>query len=224
MKTRIVIVDDHVLIAKAIESMIEGFEGFEVDFVCENGLELQKLINKKSPPKIVLLDISMPVMNGFETALWLKETYPDVLIMALSMQDDEQSLIKMIRNGAKGYMLKNIHPNELENALTKLKEEGSFFPNWATSIVMTSISDNTINADSKSNWEDLLRFLREDRVEPSDECDAGVSCAGDLQELVRRFRPRARPQPRHPPHHRRPLPRQLRRGWFARGVEEWSAW
>ena len=48
-------------------------------------------------------------------------------------------------------MLKNIHPNELENALTKLKEEGSFFPNWATSIVMTSISDNTINADSKSN-------------------------------------------------------------------------
>ena len=177
MKTRIVIVDDHVLIAKAIESMIEGFEGFEVDFVCENGLELQKLINKKSPPKIVLLDISMPVMNGFETALWLKETYPDVLIMALSMQDDEQSLIKMIRNGAKGYMLKNIHPNELENALTRLKEEGSFFPSWATSIVMTSISDNTINADSKSNLSEREQeFLSYTATEMSYKEIADIMC------------------------------------------------
>lgn len=151
MKNRVVIVDDHILIAKAIEGIIESFEGFDVDFVCENGKELQKLINKKSPPDIILLDISMPVMDGFETALWLKETYPDVLIMALSMQDDEQSLIKMIKNGAKGYMLKNIHPKELQNALEKLKKEGSFFPNWATSKVMTSITDNTINASDKTN-------------------------------------------------------------------------
>lgn len=151
MKSRIVIVDDHVLIAKAIANIIEDFEGFEVDFVCENGQELQKLFNKNSPPDIILLDISMPVMDGFETALWLKETYPEVLIMALSMQDDEQSLIKMIKNGAKGYMLKNIHPNELQNALIKLKNEGSFFPIWATSKVMTSITDNTINAIEKSN-------------------------------------------------------------------------
>ncbi len=117
-------------------------------------MELQKVINKKSLPDIVLLYISMPVMGGFETALWLKETYPEVLIMALSMQDDEQSLIKMIKNGAKGYMLKNIHPKELHHALVKLKEEGSFNPSWARSKVMTSITDNTINASEKNNLTD----------------------------------------------------------------------
>ncbi|MGB1040813.1 MAG: response regulator transcription factor [Flavobacteriales bacterium] len=151
MKTKIVIVDDHVLIAKAISSIIENFEGFDVEYVCENGLELQKSINKNSPPDIVLLDISMPVMDGFETAIWLKECFPSVKVMALSMQDDEQSLIKMIKNGAKGYMLKNIHPKELHHALTKLMEDGSFFPNWATSKVMTSITENTINTSSKIN-------------------------------------------------------------------------
>lgn len=90
-------------------------------------MELQKVINKKSLLDIVLLDDSIPVMGGFETALLLKETYPEALIMALSMQDDEQSLIKIIKNGANGYMLKNIHPKESHHALVKLKREESFF-------------------------------------------------------------------------------------------------
>jgi len=69
----------------------------------------------------------MPIIDGFETARWLKASHPNVLIMALSVQDDEQSLIKMIKNGSKGYMLKNVHPIELEKALKGLIENGYFF-------------------------------------------------------------------------------------------------
>lgn len=140
MKQSIVIVDDHVLIAKALRGIIANFVDFEVLYECENGKELQdKFKPQSSIPNIVLLDISMPIMNGFDTALWLKENYPNVLVMALSMQDDDESVIKMIKNGAKGYLLKNTHPADLEKALQSLVTYGYFYPEWAASKVFASI-------------------------------------------------------------------------------------
>ncbi len=145
MKHSIVIVDDHILIAKAIGSILGNFDQFEVLYECENGKELQEKFKKKNNiPRIVLLDISMPVMDGFETAKWLKENHPEVLVMALSMQDDEQSLIKMVKSGARGYLLKNVHPIELENALNNLIRTGYYYPDWATSKVFASLSNEVI--------------------------------------------------------------------------------
>ncbi|MBP8067106.1 MAG: response regulator transcription factor [Pedobacter sp.] len=150
MKHSIVIVDDHILIAKAIGSILSNFEQFVVLYECENGKELQeKFKNKKNVPHIVLLDISMPVMDGFETAKWLKESNPEVLVMALSMQDDENSLIKMVKYGAKGYLLKNVHPIELENALNNLIRTGYYYPDWATNKIFASLS-NEVTIPSKT--------------------------------------------------------------------------
>jgi DNA-binding NarL/FixJ family response regulator len=162
MKHSIVIIDDHVLIANALSSIISNFEQFEVLYTCENGLDFQEKLKLKKVPDIVLLDISMPVMDGFETAAWIRTNHPDILVMVLSMQEDEQSLIKMIKNGAKGYMLKNIHPSDLEKALNGIVDNGHFFPEWARRTVFTSISDDTINAQSKINLsereEEFLRY------------------------------------------------------------------
>lgn len=151
MKKTIVIVDDHTLIAQALRGIIANFEAFEVLYECENGKEVQeKFKNPKNIPNIVLLDISMPIMDGFETAAWLKEQHPEVFIMTLSMQDDEQSVIKMIKNGANGYLLKNTRPSELEKALTKMLEQGYYYPDWASKLVFASLQhekksiDNTI--------------------------------------------------------------------------------
>ncbi|MBB3123294.1 DNA-binding NarL/FixJ family response regulator [Mesoflavibacter sabulilitoris] len=149
MKYKIAIVDDHVLIANALKSIISNFPQFEVIHISENGLDLQQKLNKESEiPNIVLLDVSMPIMDGFETAQWLKENYPEVLIMALSMQDDDKSLIKMIKNGAKGYMLKNAQPTQLIEGLNNLMERGQFFPDWASSKIITSISGNSTSIES----------------------------------------------------------------------------
>lgn len=145
MKRTIAIVDDHILIAKALAGIIENFAGFEVLYECENGKVLQEKFNlKKNIPDILLLDISMPVMDGFETAKWLREAHPNVLIMALSMQDDEQSLVKMVKSGAKGYLLKNVHPLELEKALDALVKNGMYYPDWATSKVFQSLGSSSV--------------------------------------------------------------------------------
>jgi DNA-binding NarL/FixJ family response regulator len=153
MKHSIVIVDDHILIAKAISSILANFPQFEVLYECENGKEFQeKCSHPNNIPNIVLLDISMPIMDGFETARWLKENYPNVLVMALSMQDDELSLIKMVKSGAKGYLLKNVHPTELENALNSLIKRGFYYPDWATDKVFSSIRNEDTITEREKNF------------------------------------------------------------------------
>lgn len=141
MKKTIVVVDDHILIAKALEGIIGNFKDFEVVYVCENGKDLiQKFENNSIIPDFILLDISMPIMDGFETAAWLTKNHPKIKVMALSMQGDDTSVIKMIKNGAKGYLLKNTHPKDLENALIKLDSDGFFYPDWATRIILSNLN------------------------------------------------------------------------------------
>lgn len=148
MKHSIVIVDDHILIAKALGSIMSNFDDFEVLYECGNGKELQeKFTTKNNIPNIVLLDISMPIMNGFETAKWLRETHPNVLVLALSMQDDEQSLIQMIKNGARGYLLKNVSPSELEKALKTIINNGYYYPEWASNLVISNMMGNSPNSN-----------------------------------------------------------------------------
>src|SRR5574343_1334078 len=127
IKKTIAIVDDHILIAQAIKGIIANFENFETICECENGQELIDKINTYNVlPDIVLHDINMPVMDGFQTADWLQKNHPEVLGMLLSMQNDEQSVIKMVKNGAKSYLLKNSNQRELESDLLKLVENGFY--------------------------------------------------------------------------------------------------
>jgi DNA-binding NarL/FixJ family response regulator len=143
MPNTIVIVDDHVLIAKAITSIIEQFRDYEVLYESENGKGLvEKFKQKKNIPDIVLLDISMPVMDGFETAAWLKQHHPEVKVMILTMQKDDESLIRMIKLGAVGYLNKNVHPAELAKALDTMIEKGFYYPDWATSRVLYTLANN----------------------------------------------------------------------------------
>lgn len=142
MEYRIVVADDHLLIAEAIKFLINKFSNYQVLYEVANGRQLvEKFSEPGNIPDIVLLDINMPVMNGFETALWLKQYYPRILILALSMRDDEFTLIRMLRCGARGYLLKNTQPEELEKALDALVTKGYYYPEWITQKVLQKLAD-----------------------------------------------------------------------------------
>ena len=141
MNHRVVIVDDHVLIAKALKSIIENLGPYTVLYEVENGAQLQDRMGQgRNIPDIVLLDVNMPVMNGFETAAWLKEHHPKVHILALSVRDEEDTLIRMIKAGAQGYLLKNARPPELKQALENILDKGYYYPEWATHKLFQSLA------------------------------------------------------------------------------------
>lgn len=140
----VAIVDDHLLFAGSLEKLIGTFPGFEVIYQARNGKELQQKIKEKQQlPEIILLDINMPVMNGFETAEWITEHHPDVKILALSMDDDEKVILKMLRNGAKGYLLKDIHPDKLKEALCEVVERGFYHSERVAATLLQSIQPSS---------------------------------------------------------------------------------
>ena len=160
MTRNIVIVDDHLLIAKAISSMISGFKFYDVLYEVENGKELtDKFQIEKNIPDIVLLDISMPVMDGFETAAWLKQNHPAVKVIVLTMQGDDISLVKMIKAGAISYLNKNVHPTELHKALDEVCKKGMYFPDWANSRILYALAHNEEEQTVKLS-EREIEFLR----------------------------------------------------------------
>lgn len=127
MKITIGIVDDHLLFAKSLGLMLESFNDYEVVIEALNGKDLQeKLLHKKTQPAIMLIDVNMPVMNGLETARWLNVHYPQMKLVALSMNDDDKVIIDMIKAGCCAYLLKETHPDELEKALHEINTKGYY--------------------------------------------------------------------------------------------------
>jgi len=158
----IAIVEDHTLIAKALTGIIEHFNDYEVLYEVQHGKALiEKFKNPTLVPEIILLDINMPVMDGYETSAWIKTNHPSVKVMVLSMLDDDLSLIRMFKNGIKGYLLKNIQPLELRKALNDLVEKGFYYPGWASSKVIQNQLYESNDADTQKMLERLGTSLTE---------------------------------------------------------------
>src|SRR3569623_2015832 len=104
---KVALVDDHALLRNGLASVINNSEGYEVVFEADNGKHFIELLKKEQKPDIVLLDITMPEMDGFETAQWIKAHQPDIKVLVLSMMDNDASIIRMLKYGAKGYILKD---------------------------------------------------------------------------------------------------------------------
>lgn len=114
--TRIGVAEDQKMFRKGLVMLLNSFEGMEVIYEGENGQELLDQI-QNNPPHVAILDYSMPVMGGIETTLQLREKFPDIKIILLSMYDDEEFIEKAIESGANGYLSKDDDLSELDSAI-----------------------------------------------------------------------------------------------------------
>ncbi|HEV3412812.1 MAG TPA: response regulator transcription factor [Puia sp.] len=127
MKITIGIADDHQLFLKSLALLINSFPGFEVILEALNGERLlQELAVTPVLPDILLLDVNMPVMDGPQTTTKILAAYPGTRIAALSMKADDTTIIRMLKAGSCAYLLKDIHPDELERALTEIAAKGYY--------------------------------------------------------------------------------------------------
>ena len=136
----IALVDDHVLMRRGLANLLQDLE-HQVLFEADNGKDFLDKLKDHTSPELVLMDINMPQMDGYETALEIKQNYPDVRVLALSMYDDELAIIKMLRNGARGYVLKDCEPKELKAAIKAVLEKGFYYSELVSGYLIRTINN-----------------------------------------------------------------------------------
>ena len=128
MKYKVVIADDHAMVCSAFTSMVNNFHTFEMLYEVHNGKQLlDKLRFVINVPDLILLDINMPEMNGFETLKVLQEKYPDIKVIGLSMNDEEESYMKFIKLGGNGFVSKVASKDSLHEAMKSVIEKGYYY-------------------------------------------------------------------------------------------------
>ena len=135
----IALVDDHTMFSKGLDALIKLFPQYKVIMDVGNGREFIDQLNPDQLPDIVLLDIHMPVMDGYATAAWLQANHPKIKVLALSTMDSDTHIIKMIHQGARGYILKDADPKELQIAFEEILAKGYYYNEMLTRKVMQSL-------------------------------------------------------------------------------------
>jgi len=156
---QIVLVDDHRLFRSGIASLINKLlPQYKILFEASDGEELMRKLTPKLKPDILLLDINMPKKDGIATAQWLRNTYPDVKIIVLSMFEDADKVLLMIKMGVKGYLLKDAEPHEFEQALQRVAQGEVYYPDFVTRHLLNNFNQQQDQQVKLNNRE--IAFLK----------------------------------------------------------------
>ncbi len=158
----IALADDHTMFRRGLVSILGAYKEIEVLFDASNGKELiEKIEAAKEKPRVCIIDVSMPIMHGYDTVKNIKKSFPNILMLALSMFNDETNIIQMLRSGANGYILKDSEPGVLVEAIKTVDKRGFY----DSELITTDIRSN-LKQDKESNTQHLpvtgkeLQFLK----------------------------------------------------------------
>jgi DNA-binding NarL/FixJ family response regulator len=148
---RIALVDDHALLRNGLASLVTSFEGYEVLFQADNGKDFIAQLSNYPAPDLVLLDITMPEMNGFETADWIKQNLPNVKVLVLSVMDNDSIIISMLKKGARGYILKDSKPAVFRQALDNIRDTGFYINELISNKMLSYVTQEGSQASKETS-------------------------------------------------------------------------
>jgi two-component system, NarL family, invasion response regulator UvrY len=141
---RLAIADDHVMLRNGLAQLLES-KGYEIALQVNNGQQLIEEIKNKLPVQIIIMDISMPVLDGYKTTEWLSQNFPEINVIALSMLDNESAILKMLRLGAKAFLLKDASPNQLCQAIENVLTRGFHFNDTVNNRLLNKLYSHENN-------------------------------------------------------------------------------
>lgn len=156
MKINVAIADDQKLFRKGMIALVNSFENVQIIFEAENGKELLENLKTSSEEiNVILLDLSMPEMNGLEALKIIKETHPAIGVIILTIHEAEHHILSTIQAGANGYLAKNAEPEEVEKAIREVYKNDCYFTLPMLEIMRKGLTKKP-QAAHLSEAEDLL--------------------------------------------------------------------
>lgn len=168
---RIVIADDYPVFRDGLKAILSYDENISIIAEADNGAELLALL-PANMPDIILMDLKMPVMGGMEATKLVKEKYPEIKVLVISMYEDEKFITHLVKTGANGYLLKNTEPEDIRKAIYAVTENGYYFNEpIANDLLKELILKNNLAPTFKSNiilTEAEIEILKRLSLHPAD--------------------------------------------------------
>lgn len=137
---KVLLAEDHTIVRKGIRMILDGEPNIEVIGEANNGREVIELVEQHQP-HIVLMDNQMPMMNGLDATYHIKDRYPDVKIIVLTMHSNEEYAFQFLQAGASGYLIKQSAPDELLTAIDAVYQGKSYLTPTISSAIIQEYVD-----------------------------------------------------------------------------------
>jgi two-component system response regulator NreC len=158
---KLMLVDDHEIVRAGLRMMLEVEPDLEIVAEAESGEEALERVDE-CMPDVIVMDVSLPGMGGVETTRALRERYPDIPILALTIHEDERYFFQMLDAGAAGYLPKRAAPTDLVHAIRTVYQGHVYlYPSLATALVSDYLQRAETGGDEQRSYDELTERQRQ---------------------------------------------------------------
>jgi DNA-binding NarL/FixJ family response regulator len=181
MNIRVAIVDDNAFLTKAVEEKLSFFDDIDIKFKAKNGEEALTKLSDNHNLDLILMDIEMPVMDGIEATAKVKQKYPQIKIIMLTVFDNDENIFKAIKAGADGYLLKEINARDLHTGILETLNGGAAM-NPSIALKTLKLLRNPFVASSEQSQQEIKLTDRE--IEVLEQLSKGLSYNAIAENLI----------------------------------------